>query len=118
MNITHSEIDRLIRSWAKTDGLGMSEEEYQALLNLVPSFKHRQLAAVLGSNKPDRLREDVRSEIIARGQIRSPCEKRLVILAILLGVFSSVVTIVSYFRDRPEPSPRPVAVENATRQKP
>jgi len=101
MTLTDADVDRLIKSWATSDGMGMREEEYVALVNLVPSFKHRQLETVFRSNKPDRLREDVRSEIIARGQMRSPLEKWLVLLAVFLGLVSSVATVATYFRDQP-----------------
>jgi hypothetical protein len=114
MNLTNTDIGRLLKKWAASSEIGMSEEEYEALVDHAAAFTYRHLAFVFRTKKNDRLREHVRDEVIARGLLRSPMQDVLLWVAVVLGLASSIATLGSFARelarDRGLATPPPAAV--------
>lgn len=86
---------RLLAKWKDRT---ISHGEYAELLSYLPNFSHREMVFILSGTLQDRLRDEVRQEMLMRSVMQSPREKLLIWTAIILGIASSIATIANAFK--------------------
>ena len=83
----------LLSKWASKT---CTDEEYLQLVENIASMSHDDLVFVISKPIQDNLREQVREELLVRSVARSPRDKTLVNVAILLGIASALSSILQF----------------------
>ena len=97
----------MIEKWKNK---ALPDEEYQTLLERLPGLSHANKVDMFLHPRADLIQQQLLSIMVVDGTIRSPWERRMTVLALVLGSAGSVAGVSSAVREYLRPPMPPVVI--------